>query len=202
MMPPLYALDRLGAQLCRMPSASAHGPLANHLFLGYGVEMRAVAGCLLPVVGGGEPGLLALPWQMARVAGGVGAGARVASLVPYPVRRIVHAGRAWRPLSVPTYPPPVPPPDPARIPSGVARSLSIELSLAEGERVLLSDLLFPAHIGRPEPQAWLDGVPLPAAAGNGGSRLYLCGRAEGCAGARLRLSVPGPGLDWVEVLTF
>lgn len=202
LMPPLHALDRLGAQLCRTPAASAHGPLANHLFLGYGVEMRAVDGCALPRVGGDGPGLLALPRHMAVAAGAAGAGTLIHSLVPYPPRRMVRASRVWTALTAPVYPPPVPPSGPAGRPGGESGSLSIDLVLADGERVLVSDLLFPAHPGRPEPEAWLDGVPLRAAAGNGGSRLYTCGRATGCAGARLQLTVSGQGLDWIEVLTF
>lgn len=196
LMPPVQALDRLGRSWCRRGARSAHGPLGNHLFLGYGIEWRR-AGCAVPVAGGGDPGLLALPRHMARTAGDAGAGERVGSVVEYPIRRILRPGRVWHPPQTPVYPP--------RLPESLAnddRPLVVEFLLAAGERVLVGDLVFPAHPDRPPPSAWLDDRPLPPAAGNGGSWLFVCERSDGCAGGRLRLSLEGAGLEWIEVLTF
>lgn len=199
LMPPVQALDRLGRAWCRRAAASAHGPLGNHLFLGYGIEWRH-AGCAVPVAGGGDPGLLALPGHMARTAGHAGAGERVGNLVAFPIRRILRAGRVWQAPETPVYPPRLP--EPLADDDGGAGPLELEAVLAAGERVLVSDLVFPAHPDRPPPVAWLDGRPLAAAAGNGGSWLFLCDRGDGCAGGRLRLSIPGAGLAWIEVLAF
>lgn len=106
LMPPVHALDRLGRDLCRRPPTSAHGPLANHLFLGYGVELRGVAGCAVPSLGGSGAGTLALPPHLARIAGNDRASGTAAHLTTYPVRRIVHASRVWQPPPSPVYPPP------------------------------------------------------------------------------------------------
>lgn len=202
LMPPVHALDRLGRAWCRSAAGSVHGPLANHLFLGYGIEWRSQAGCTVPVAGGAQPGLLALPAHMARVAGDAGAGAGVASVVGYPVRRLLRPARAWQAPATPVYPPRLPAAgDDGRDDAGPG-PLEVEAVLAAGERVLVGDLVFPVHADRPPPSAWLDGRPLPPAAGNGGSWLFVCDRDAGCAGAQLRLAITGPGRDWIEVLTF
>ena len=182
-----------GDWLCKQDKLSVHGDYGLHLIWNYAVDMRRVCPGSRILVGGSDAEhnhWIGLPRHMVRSLS-VTSGENIGGFELLPVRRVLSRSAGVVDAASGGYPP-------IDAPTGPDVSWQIVATLAEGERIAITNLAFISAVNA-RVRVWAGSRELQPIAESYATQVYSCA-ACGRAPWRIELSSNSP--DYVDVVSF